>query len=304
MKNYLLRHLQVFFSTLGQLARSPFSTLMTIAVIGITLALPATLYVVVNNLQRVTGGWERGMQISLFLKSTLPEQSAVRLADKIRQIPGVQKVEYISRAAALAEFKRLSGFGEALDSLETNPLPPVLIVQPAVYSDTNKLHTLVQRLRQEAGVEMAQLDMEWVQRLQAILGIAERGVWILATLLAAGVVLIVGNTIRLAILNRRTEIEIVTLIGGTPAFIRRPFLYSGLLQGLFGAIIAWLLVNLSLGLLSNPIQHLSNLYNSQFRLEGLKSAAVFALLIGGALFGWLGSRLAVARHLREIHADQ
>lgn len=304
MKNYLLRHLQVFFSTLGQLARNPFSSLMTAAVIGITLALPAVLYVAVDNLQHVTGGWERGTQISLFLKPTLGDQSAIRLAEKIRQMPGVQTVEHVSRAQALAEFKRLSGFGDVLDSLETNPLPPVLIVRPAVYSEPARLQELLKQLQRETAVETMQLDLEWVQRLQAILHIAERGIWILALLLAAGVVLIVGNTIRLAILNRRTEIEIITLIGGTRAFIRRPFIYSGLLQGLLGAVIAWLLVNLSLSLLTAPIQRLASLYHSQFSLVGLGLPGGIALLISGALFGWLGSYLAVTRHLREIEKNQ
>jgi cell division transport system permease protein len=301
MKHWALRHAQVLFATLGQLARAPFATLLTVAVIGITLALPAGLYVGLDNIEAVSAGWGRGAQVSVFLKSSTSEQNATTLAQRLRRQPGIIKVDYISREAALAEFKRLSGFGDALDVLASNPLPPVLVVHPALaYSKADPLRTLVGRLRDEPGVDLVQVDLEWVQRLQAILDLAQRAVVLLATLLALAVVLIIGNTTRLAVLNRRTEIEIIKLIGGTAAFIRRPFLYAGLLQGLAGAVSAWALLSLGLALLSGPIQTLSGLYGSQFSVAGLGIRAALALIATGGLLGWLGARLAVGRHLRSI----
>jgi cell division transport system permease protein len=301
MRNYLLRHVQVFFFSLGQLAKTPVATLMTLAVIGITLALPAGLYVLFDNLQRASHGWDSGAQISLFLKQDTAERSATALREKIRALPGVAAVQFISRDEALIEFKRLSGFGDALDVLDSNPLPPVLVVTPTPSLDTpDTIQALLQTLARQPGVELAQLDLEWIKRLHAMLTLAQRGVLILAGLLALAVLLIIGNTIRLAILNRRAEIEVIKLIGGTDAFIRRPFLYSGLLQGLLGALVAWWLVGGSLLLLSGPAEELAGLYGSHFALGGLGLENGLWLLLGGTALGWLGSRLAVSRHLHAI----
>ncbi|MFQ6021761.1 MAG: permease-like cell division protein FtsX [Acidiferrobacterales bacterium] len=301
MKAYLLRHLQVFFYTLGQLLRTPFASVMTVAVIGITLALPSGLYVAIDNLQRLSAGWDGSAKISLFLKREAGDEVAQLLGQTIRRMPKVARVEYISPASALAEFKQLSGFGEALDALDHNPLPPVLIVQPADgFDNPASLEELVQQLERHGEVDLAQLDLDWVKRLHALLQIARRGVWILATLLALAVVLIIGNTIRLAVLNRRDEIEVIKLVGGTNAFIRRPFLYTGLLQGVAGALAAWLLVSLSLSLLAGPVRELASLYASSFHTKSLGIQGTAVLLVVGAILGWLGARIAVGRHLRDI----
>jgi cell division transport system permease protein len=301
IKNYLLRHTQVFFYSLGQLTRTPVATFLTVAVIGITLALPAGLYVAIENLQRLASGWEDNGQISLFLKQDVPGTAIEKLADKIRRLPAVSWVDYVSREAALTEFKRLSGFGEALNALDRNPLPAVLVVHPAAaYTHPDKLQALLKDLRRFNEVDIAQIDLDWVRRLHAMLELARQGVLILAAGLAIAVLLIIGNTIRLAVLNRRDEIEITKLIGGTNAFIRRPFLYTGTLQGLLGALLAWLLVGLGLLLLADPINDLAGLYGSRFEAENLGILATLALIGAGGLLGWLGSRLAVGRHLRAI----
>lgn len=300
MKTYLAQHAQAFFESAGRLIRQPIATLMTVAVIAISLALPAGFYVLIDNLARVSRGWEGGSQISLFLKRDLAAKAAEKLADRIRRQAQVTRVDYISPEAALAEFKRSSGFGSALDALDRNPLPPVLVVYPRIDVTPDGLEALVRELGQHPEVELAQLDLEWVRRLHALLRIAERGVWLLATLLAAGVILVTGNTIRLAVLSRKDEIEIIKLVGGTDAFIRRPFLHAGVQQGLAGALLAWGIVGLTLGLLAGPLRDLASLYGSDFQAEGLGAAATGILLGAGALLGWAGSRLAVGRHLKAI----
>ncbi|MHB8535288.1 MAG: permease-like cell division protein FtsX, partial [Sulfuricaulis sp.] len=260
IKNYLMRHAQVFFFSLGQLTRTPVATFLTVAVIGITLALPACLYVGIVNVQRLANGWQDNGRISLFLKQDLTAAASEKLADKIRRLSGVAWVDYISRDAALAEFKKLSGFGDALNALDRNPLPAVLVVHPTdKHADPDKLQALLKELRGYKEVDIAQIDLEWVRRLHAMLNLAQQAVLILAAGLAIAVLLIIGNTIRLAVLNRREEIEVTKLIGGTNAFIRRPFLYSGTLQGLLGAIFAWLLVGIALLLLSDPIRSVAGL---------------------------------------------
>lgn len=301
IKNYLLRHTQVLFYTFGQLARTPVATFLTVAVIGITLALPAGFYVAIENVQRLASGWADNGQISLFLKQGVSAAATEKLANKIRRLPGVSWVDYISREAGLAEFKRLSGFGEALDALDHNPLPVVLVVHPAAtLMPPDKLQALLKDLRRYNEVDIAQIDLDWVRRLHAMLELARQAVLILAGGLAIAVLLIIGNTIRLAVLNRRDEIEVTKLIGGTNTFIRRPFLYAGTLQGLLGALLAWLLLGLGLLLLSRPIHHLAGLYGSRFEAENLDFLATLVLIGSGGILGWLGSRLAVGRHLRHI----
>lgn len=299
MKQHALRHLQALIGTLGQLARTPFATALTLAVLGITLALPATLYVALDNLARLGGAAPRAGQISLYLKRDLPESEAVKLARELRALPGVAGVEHISRQAALEEFRRLSGFGAALDALRDNPLPAVLVVRPA--SDAPAaVAALHERLAALPGVELAELDLAWLQRLAAVLDIVARTTWILAGLLGAAVLLIVGNTIRLAVLSRRDEIEVIGLVGGTPAFIRRPFLYSGLLQGLVGGLLAWGIVALAALLVSGPVEDLTSQYGTPTGLHGLGPGGGLALTaIGGAL-GWLGARVTVGWQLRRL----
>jgi cell division transport system permease protein len=301
MTQYLLRHAQVLFATLGDFARAPFATLMTVAVIGVTLALPGALYVVVHNLQRAGGGLEAGGQVSLFLRADTGARAAQTLAERLRARAGIARVDYLSPEAALEEFRRASGFGAALDALERNPLPAVLVVQAAEPARApERLRALAHELGALPEVEHAQLDLEWVQRLHAILRLAARAVWLLAGLLGLAVLLIVGNTVRLAVLARREEIAIVKLVGGTDAFIRRPFLYAGLLHGLAGAALAWLLIAAALLLLGGPVAELAGLYGAEFEVTGFGAGPGLALLALGGGLGWLGSRIAVGRHLRTI----
>lgn len=298
MMNYLLRHAQVLLATLGQMARAPLASLLTLTVIGITLALPSGLYVMLDNLERLSAGWDRGAQASLFLKREISEAGAQKLARQIRAMPSVAGVDYISRTAAFAEFRKYSGFGTALNALDSNPLPAVLVVRLSV-ENTAGVETLLTTLAELPGVDLAQLDIEWLRRLAALLQLAERAVFILAVLLSLAVLLVIGNTIRLAVVNRQTEIEIIQLVGGTPGFVRRPFLYSGLLQGLLGGFLAWSLVEVSLLLLSGPARELAGLYGSSFAPTGLGAEQGLLLALAGGLLGWLGARLAVGWQLRQ-----
>ena len=301
LRTWLLRHAQVFFGSLGRLARTPVATLMTAAVIGIALALPTGLHLVLQNLQQLSGGWEGAAQISLFLRADTTENEAQALLTRLRKMPEVGRADYISREAALAEFTRLSGFGDALSALDENPLPSVIVVTPTLkHTSPAASEQLLVRLRDLPDVDLAQLDMQWIQRLYAIMAIVERTIEVLGLLLALGVILVVGNPIRLAIQNRRDEIVIIKLIGGTDTFIRRPFLYSGFWYGLLGGILGIVLITLAVLALDGPIRELAGLYQSTFSLRGLDAASVGLLLGGSVLLGLVGSWLAVGRHLRAI----
>jgi cell division transport system permease protein len=298
---YFTHHLWVLVSSLGTLWRTPLATLMTAAVIGIALALPAGLHVLLQNVQQLSTGWEGTAQMSLFLKQGVPEKRIQSLAEKLRGWDGVAEVRYISREQALAEFRELSGFGGALESLDENPLPAVLVLRPTTEAaEPAQMELLLGRVKQLESVDLAQLDMEWVRRLSGIIEVGKRGVLLLAGLLGMAILLVVGNTIRLTILSRTQEIIVTKLIGATNAFIRRPFLYTGIWYGLMGGVLAWLLVAILLGLLSDPVSRLSFLYNSQFSLGGLDLETVAILLGSGVTLGLLGSWLAVGKHLQAI----
>ena len=302
LRPWFTRHLQTFFYTLGLLSRAPLASFLTAAVIGMALALPAGLYVLLDNVRDATRGWDGSNEISLFLQLKISDDKAEAIADNVRDWPEVAGARVITRAQALEEFRQLSGFADVMDAFSSdNPLPAVIIVEPAVDAgDGVAMDKLLGGLGTLPEVDFAQFDLAWLKRLYAILRIVERGVLVLAVLLAGGVLLVVGNTMRLGVENRRQEIEIAKLFGATDAFIRRPFLYSGLLYGALGGVIAWLLVWVCFMLLGEPVQRLTVLYSGDYRLQGLAAWAGVVLVAGGAMLGLLGSWLSVGRHLPAI----
>lgn len=301
---WFLRHIQVALSSLGRLTRAPVGTLMTSTVIGIAVSLPAGMWVLLDNVKQISGSLDAGASISMFLQSEVTDPDVDKLIGRIKTMPEVSDVQLITRDDALIEFQQFSGFGKALDVLQENPLPPVLIVTPTLeHSAPAQVEKLLKKLNHESHTDFAQLDLEWVRRFHAITEIAIRAVIVLASVLSMAVLLIIGNTIRLEIQNRHTEIEITKLIGATNAFIRRPFLYSGFWYGLLGGTIAWLLVTVSLWLLAGPIEKLTGLYQSEFRLDVLSLPTTSVLLVGTAVLGLLGARIAVGRHLSAIEPE-
>ncbi len=300
-KAWAINHIRTLIASLGAMTRQPASSFMTVAVIAIALALPAGLFVLLNNASNISIGWDNSAQISVFLKADTSEKQAQKLMGKLRLYDDVAQISLINKKQALKEFKKISGFGDAIEALGDNPLPHVLTIQPVIDANRpDKIHHLIKQLNQQKQVELAQLDLQWVKRLFAMLEIAQRAIWVVASLLGIAVLLVVGNTIRLDIQNRREEIEVTKLIGGTDAFIRRPFLYTGLWYGISGGISAWLLTALSISLLDNSVEHLASLYNSGFQLKGLSFSEGINLIGFSCFLGLSGSWIAVGRHLSEI----
>jgi cell division transport system permease protein len=296
---WLARHAQVFLATLGELSRAPIGTLMTVLLVGISMALPAALYLVVENARAVTAGWHLSAQISVFLRPEAGAGETERVARSVEGWPEVAAVRVITREEALAEYKVMAGMAGALEGLEVNPLPFVLVVSPRE-GEGGDVGALVERLAAVPGVDAAQFDLQWVRRLEAILRLAERAALVLAVLLGLGVLLVVANTTRLAIQGRRAEIEIGKLFGATDAFVRRPFLYTGLWYGVLGAIAGWLLLAGAYGALRGPVAELARLYGTGYSLRGLGLEGTLVLLGTGAALGLLGAWAAVGRHLRAI----
>jgi cell division transport system permease protein len=245
------------------------------------------------------GSWQRAAQISLYLKLDASVSEGEALRTQIKGMPGVADAEYVSREQALDEFQQQSGLGEALRELPENPLPGVVVVTPAEV-DKPALEALRQRLAELPKVELAQLDLVWVERLAAILKLGDRFVFGLTVLLVSALLLVIGNTIRLHIENRRTEIEVIKLVGGTDAYVRRPFLYMGALYGLGAGVLSWGVLAFGLNWLDDAVVGLSGLYGSDFSLAGVPPADGLSLLLGAVLLGYIGAWIAVARHLREL----
>jgi cell division transport system permease protein len=301
MKQWLERHLQTLVGSLGRLWAQPFATLLTVLVIGIALALPACLHVLVQNVRAASGGWGSALDISVYMKTDATLEQAKQAMKRIEQRRDVDEVTLVEADAALAEFRKSSGFGEALDALKDNPLPHALIVRPAAeFRDPALVENLTAELRKIDGVDIVQLDTAWVSRFNAILDVVRRVVLLAAGLFALGILVIVGNTIRLDIENRRDEIEVTKLVGGSDGFVRRPFLYNGIWYGLGGGLIAWLTVTVVIVLLGEPVQRIAGLYGSSFELHGLGLEGSAILLVGGVVLGWFGSFIAATREIRGI----
>lgn len=290
--------LQALRNSLRQLSTSPLATLMTFAVIGIALALPFGLYTVLQNLQGVSTSLHDSAQISVYLNDSISSSSRQNLMRILQSDQAIQSVRYISPDEGLAAFTTDLNLKEALAGLKTNPLPAVIVIQPGVHTDID-IQALLARVKQLPDIQNAQLDMQWLQRFNAILLILHRALYAIALLFALGVLLIIGNTIRLTTERHRDTIEVLQLVGGTEAFIRRPFLYSGIIYGLSGSIIAWLLVDFAMIWLQPPVSQLASLYETEYTLQGLTLPATLVLLIGGAFLGYLGSRLAVRKQLAK-----
>ena len=298
---WFMRHAQTSIGSLGRLSQQKLATILTVLVIGIALALPACLHLLITNAQTATGNWNRAVDLTVFLKRPTSVDEAKRTADRIKQRRDVSTVELISAEDALKEFRRDSGFGTALEALNENPLPHTLVVRPSQeFMTAGNLDTLAADLRAQPSVEVVQLDTAWVNRLNAILDAIRRGLALTAGLLALGVMVIVGNTIRLDIQNRRAEIEVTKLVGGSDAFVRRPFLYNGIWYGLGGGLTAWIITLGVTGVLREPVGRIAGLYGSAFELGGLDLRATGILLGSGIVLGWLGSYVAATRHLRAI----
>ena len=297
---WFMRHVSTSIGALGRLVRQPFASLMIILVIAVTLAIPASLNLVVKNAQALSSGWDNALDFSIYLKQELTESEAEGLAQLIQQRADVESVRLITATDALAEFKQQSGFGDALDQLKENPLPHTLVVRPGAANTSQSMILLQEELGNLPEADFVQVDTEWVRRFHAILDIIRQAIVIGASLLGVAIVVIIGNTIRLDIQNRREEIEVTKLIGASNAFVRRPFLWSGFWYGLFGGLLALGLVEYGLFLLKEPAARLAGLYQSGIDVLALDLRESGSILGIGVLLGLVGSWFAAARHMRRI----
>jgi len=301
LRAYFARHTQTLIGSLGRIVHQPFATLMTMGVIAVALALPLLLGLFLTNVRTATSNWNDAFDLSVYMDKKAAAPRAASLAKQLRFRGDVAVVRVITADEAMTEFRENSGFGKALDALSDNPLPDTLVVTPTLSASTPEgTDALKSAIAAMPDVESVQLDTEWVKRLHAMLDVLRRVVLLTSGLLGMGVVLIVGNTIRLDILNRRAEIEVMKLVGASDRFARRSFLYSGVWYGLGGGLMALILVSAAAASLSRPVDALAKLYGSQFHLRGLPLTTAAAVLALAVALAWLGSWLAATRHIRGI----
>jgi len=300
LAGWYIRHTSTAIAALGRLTQQPFASLMTVLVIAVTLALPAAMHVVVKNARSISATWDNALDFSVYLNKETTIEQAERLADIVAQRADVESVNLVSADDALAEFRDQSGFGEALDHLADNPLPHTLVVRPAPSNTEVSMGLLNEELGNLPEADFVQVDTEWVRRFHAILAILERAIFMGAGLLGVAILVIIGNTIRLDIQNRREEIEVTKLIGASNSFVRRPFLYSGFWYGLTGGLLALLLVWYGLYALAEPVSRLAGLYESAFDILALNVVESLLIIGSGVGLGLIGSWIAATRHMRRI----
>ena len=296
---WMAGHGQSALSSLGRLTRRPAASSVTILAIAVALSLPLVLYVILDNAQRAMGGGDRIAQLTVFLQHDLDEMQAASVASVLRQWDAVQHVRLVTRAEALAEYQDMTGFGDVQELFEgRNPLPDLIVITPrGDKPQRDALVALRDRVLARSDVASVQLDLVWVDRLSAIIETLRRIVEVLFAMLGLGILLLVGNTIRLGIESRREEIRIIRLFGGTDAFIRRPFLYTGFWYGLVAGMCACVLVGVATRLALGPVERLATLYSSEFELIGLQPLSACLAIATGGLLGIGGAWIAVSREL-------
>lgn len=295
----IIEHMRVLRATLLRLLLTPNATLLNVLIIGIALSLPVGGYVILKSVQSLTGQLTDTPQISVFIKVGTGAAEVSRIGDKLKQNAQIDRVEFIPRDVAFKRLQQSTELSEVIGDLSQNPLPDAYIVYPKT-TEATAMESLRDELKTWPLFDHVQLDSAWVHRLEAVLGFGRLAVAILAGLLSFALIAITFNTIRLQILTRCDEIEVAKLIGASDAFIRRPFLYFGLTQGLLGGIAAWLIVFASMLLLNQYLADLSAIYSSEFRLLSLSIADGTALLGFSAYLGWLGAWFSVSQHLWQI----
>ena len=297
----LVDHLRQMIGALGDLWRTPISSVLTITALGLSLSLPTSLFILYKNVAAVAEAWQESTEITLFLRKDLSEPLQQAYAHRLSLRPEIANVTFMTADEALAEFQDMADFGDALQYLEENPLPPTIVVVPSEdYRTPQAAKALLEKLEKDNEVDFGRMDLEWVKRLHGVLRLVGDAFAVVTLLLLVTVVLIVGNTIRLAVLAKREAIEVMKLVGATDSFIQRPFLYTGWWFGVIGAVIALMAVSLALYYLENALGELSGLYQTQLHIIGLDLQEAFGVLIIAVLLGLGGAWFSVRRHIAEI----
>ncbi|WP_017349662.1 permease-like cell division protein FtsX [Pantoea sp. A4] len=287
--------------TLSDMWRQPLATLLTVMVIAISLTLPSVCYMVWKNVSQAAEQWYPAPQLTVYLSKTLDDDAAENVANQLKQLDGVDNVNYLTREEALNEFRNWSGFGGSMDMLEQNPLPAVAIITPKLnFQNENTLNSLRDRVSKVQGVDEVRMDDSWFARLAALTGLVGQVASMIGLLMIVAVFLVIGNSVRLSIFARRDTINVQKLIGATDGFILRPFLYGGALLGFSGAVLSLILSEVLVLRLQSVVAHVAAVFGTTFSLDGFSWDEALLLLLIAAIIGWVAAWLATVQHLRRF----
>jgi cell division transport system permease protein len=297
-------HAIAFKRAVVRLWQQPAVTILSVVVIAIALAFPLGLFAVFENVLAATGKLQINPGMNVYLQPALSDEEARIVGDSIKKLAKVESLKFESREAALAKMKGNAGMQDVLAGLETNPLPHAFLVQPKTQSAAENTAAEIQTLREQIqkipGVEYVVAEFEWAKKLNRLARFAKTILLLVALALCGAVVVVTGNTIRLQILTQRDEIEISQLIGATNTFVRRPFLYFGMLQGALAGALAWAMVWATLRWAASEVQELAKSYGSDFNLLAVTPSVGITLVCLAALLGWVGALLSVEWTLRRV----
>lgn len=305
LRSWGRRQLYSFFSSIGTLLSHRFGTLMTVVVLGIAMVLPVGLLLTLENIRKIDLKQDQWGTLTVFMQMDVTEEQIRNFELELSE-HSVAKTNAISPQQGLEEFREASGFGKALDVLDNNPLPWVLEVQPEWRKNQGmdeQVAVLTSWLEGQDLVESVVVDSKWLQRLAGLVRLGDAFVSVLGFMFSLAVLVVIANTIRLDVSSRADEIEVLSLVGAGPGFIRLPFLYSGFWYGVLGAFFALFLLELSLAYLRAPLASLMDAYGNSFSLEGLSIPQVFYMFVAGGMLGWLGAWIAVQRYLRQLDRE-
>jgi cell division transport system permease protein len=296
MKAWTAEHAHALAVAFAKFKANPFGSLFSALAIGIMLSLPAILYAASLSVERWSGGQADASRLSILLDDDAGESEFSEVAEKLRTHPQVSRVEAQPKADALQALEHKLRLENVVAALGENPLPDGFVVH-AKSEEIEALTELRDEIVQWPAVSEVIWDAQWVRKLQAIVRFGQSLAWVLAALLGIGVLAITFNTVRLQVLTQRTEIEVSSLIGATRAFVRRPFLYFGALQGVVAGLACCATVAAVIHVLQREVEPINSLYESAFvlALPSLRDAVL--LVAVAAALGWLGALISLGQHL-------
>ncbi len=298
MNAWLAHHLHSLKISAQRFLDSPLATLFTVLVIGVAVALPAGLYVLLQNFDRAAGGVKPQAELTVFLKPEVDEEQGKALSMELAKQADIVSARFVSKAEGIRKLEA-AGLADIAAGLSDNPLPHSIILIPGK-TDPDTLEALAARIKTREGVERIQMDADWIKRLAALMDFGHDLVFMLSVMLGVALAAITANTIRLQIYAQKDEIEVARLIGATDRFIRRPFLYFGVIQGLAGGVAGWLLIILGSRIIQGSVAQVASAYGAIYQLSGL-GLPELALLLGlSAALGWIGAFFAVGQALRTV----
>ncbi len=296
MKNWLAQHAQALSLVLRRFKKNKFNTLLICLAIGVTLALPSILYAVLDSVSGLTNSVKSESQISVFLSLNHDDAAIETIKAALDKNSAIKHFKFVSKEDALSQLQAADNNNDVLNSLERNPLPDAFFIEPSKL-DAESIENLKGNLNKIDGVDSVIVDGTWIKRLNYLLLLGQKAMFIIAGLLAFALVAVIGNTIRMQILTQHAEIELSHLIGATKSFIRRPFLYAGALYGLIGALFALLITCAVILLFNQSLAPLVAEYQANFSLNLPDLVTCVIICLVSLSIGLASAYLAVSKSM-------